>query len=66
MSARRRDALRRAEEFGVDLSLLRELLALTPTERLERHQRALELVLEVREAGRRQRAETERARRGAG
>ncbi len=31
--------LARAEAWGVDLSLLRESLALTPTERLERHRR---------------------------
>lgn len=36
---------------GIDLSLLRENLKLTPTERMEKHQRALALVLEVRRAG---------------
>ena len=57
----RENALERAVRFGVDLSLLRERLALTPTERLERHQRALELVLELQKAGVKQRAETERS-----
>ncbi|MDT0630333.1 hypothetical protein [Rubrivirga litoralis] len=37
-------ALDRAQAWGVDLSLLRETLRLTPTERVERHQRALDLV----------------------
>ncbi len=36
---------------GIDLSCLRANLRLTPTERLEKHQRALKLVKEVRNAG---------------
>ena len=36
---------------GIDLSLRRENLKLTPTEHLQKHRRALELVLEVRRAG---------------
>jgi len=36
---------------GVDLSHLRANLRLTPTERLEKHQQALKLVMEVRRAG---------------
>jgi hypothetical protein len=39
------------DENGVDISLLRENLKLTPTQRLEKHQRALEFHLEVRRAG---------------
>ena len=39
------------DENGVDLSLLRENLKLTPTERWRKHQRALYLTLEVRRAG---------------
>ncbi len=39
------------DENGVDVSLLRENLKLTPTERLEKHQKALELYQEVRRAG---------------
>ncbi|MBI3949015.1 MAG: hypothetical protein HY314_00960 [Acidobacteria bacterium] len=35
------EILRRAVEFGVDLSLLRERLKLSPTERLELHKQAL-------------------------
>ncbi len=44
-------ALARAEAFGIDLSLLRESLKLTPTERLLRHERALELANAFRRAG---------------
>lgn len=40
------------DENGIDLSLLRENLKLTPTERLRKHRRALGLVLEVQRAGR--------------
>lgn len=36
---------------GIDLSCLRENLRLTPTERLQKHQRALKLVKEVQSAG---------------
>ncbi len=39
------------DENGVDISLLRENLKLTPTERLEKMRRALALVREVRRAG---------------
>ncbi len=38
------------DENGVDVSLLRENLKLTPTERLQKHQRALHLYWEVRRA----------------
>lgn len=37
-----------AEQDGVDLTMLRERLRLTPTERLQRHQAALELVEALR------------------
>jgi hypothetical protein len=39
-----------AIEFGIDVALLLENLELTPTERLLRHQRSLELALELRRA----------------
>ena len=42
------NALARAEQDGLDLSLLRERLRLTPTERLQRHQVALEMVEALR------------------
>ena len=46
----RQAALDRAEAWGVDLSLLRETLRLTPTERIDRHQRALDMVTAFRDA----------------
>ena len=41
-----------AEKDGVDLSMLRERLGWTPTERLERHQEALALAEAIRNARR--------------
>jgi hypothetical protein len=41
--------LARAEHEGIDLSMLYEGLQLTPTERLQRHQMALELVEALRQ-----------------
>ena len=38
------------DENGVDVSLLRENLKLTPTERLQKHQNALRFFQEVRRA----------------
>jgi hypothetical protein len=43
-------------ESGVDLTLLKENLRLTPTERWQKNFRALELVEAFREAGRARRA----------
>jgi hypothetical protein len=45
-----REILSWAEQDGVDLSMLRERLRLTPTERLQRHQAALELVEAIKQA----------------
>ena len=39
------------DEWGMDLSLLRLNLSLTPEERLIRHQSALDLALELQNAG---------------
>jgi hypothetical protein len=47
------DAIRAAVEYGIDISLLRANLALTPAERLRRHQIALNTVEMLREAKRR-------------
>lgn len=47
------EILRRAEAFGVDFSLLRERLAWTPTERLERLFDVLEFVKALQAAGKR-------------
>jgi hypothetical protein len=38
-------------ESGVDLSLIRSNLRLTPTQRLEKHRQAMLAVMEVRSAG---------------
>ena len=43
------------DENGVDLSLLRENLKLTPEQRWLKHQRALRTILEVKRAGERTR-----------
>lgn len=51
------DMLAWAEQDGVDLSMLRERLRLTPTERLKRHQAALALV-EALQAAKRKQAHT--------
>ncbi len=39
------------DENGIDLSLLRENLKLTPTERLRKHNRAMLFVRELQRAG---------------
>jgi hypothetical protein len=41
-----------AEHEGIDLSMLYERLQLTPTERMQRHQMALELVEALRQVQR--------------
>lgn len=47
--------LQRAEEEGIDVSLLYERLSWSPTERIERHRQALEFAERLREAGKRKR-----------
>lgn len=46
-----RDVLAEAEREGIDLSLLRERLRLTPVERIARNEAALSFILDLREAG---------------
>lgn len=46
-------AWRAAMEYGFDMSLIEDALRLTPEQRLEQHQRALDLVLAVKAAGER-------------
>jgi len=46
------DPIERAIWYGIDLTLLRENLRRTPTERLERHRHALEAVEAIRKAAR--------------
>lgn len=43
-------AWRAACEYGFDMSLVEEALRLTPEQRLEEHQRALDLILEIESA----------------
>lgn len=44
-------AWRAAMDYGFDMSLVEDALKLTPEQRLEQHQRALDTVLAVKEAG---------------
>lgn len=46
-------AWRAAAEYGFDMSLVEDALRMTPEQRLEQHQRALDMILEVKEAGER-------------
>ncbi len=49
------DPLQRAVWYGIDLTLLKENLRRTPTQRLENHRRALEAVEAIRKAARERR-----------
>jgi hypothetical protein len=44
-------AWRAACEYGFDMSLVEDALKQTPEERLEEHQRALDMILEIKDAG---------------
>jgi len=44
-------AWRAACEYGFDMSLVEEALKQTPEERLDTHQRALDMILELQEKG---------------
>jgi hypothetical protein len=44
------DAVREAVEYGVDISLLRANLALSPAERMRRHQIALDRMRRLQKA----------------
>jgi hypothetical protein len=44
-------AWRAAMAYGFDMSLIEETLRLTLEQRLEQHQRALDLILEIKTAG---------------
>ncbi|MEN6425267.1 MAG: hypothetical protein ABFE13_07885 [Phycisphaerales bacterium] len=46
------DAIREAVEYGIDISMLRANVALTPAERLRRHQIALNTAEMLRKAKR--------------
>ena len=49
------DPIQRAIWYGIDLTLLKENLRRTPTERLENHRRALDAVEAIRKAARKRR-----------
>jgi hypothetical protein len=53
-------AVKRAQEEGIDLTLLYERLSWTPTERIEKHLRTLEFANELRKAGQEYRGQSER------
>jgi hypothetical protein len=44
-------AWRAAAEYGFDMSLVEDALQRTPEQRLELHQHALDMILELKEAG---------------
>lgn len=44
-------AWRAACDYGFDMSLIEEALKLTPEERLDAHQRSLDMILELQETG---------------
>jgi len=46
------DAIQKATEYGIDISMLRDNLARTPAERLRRHDIALQTVEMLRKARR--------------
>ncbi|HEY2921386.1 MAG TPA: hypothetical protein VGK77_20565 [Candidatus Binatia bacterium] len=53
-------ALKKAQEEGIDLTLLYERLSWTPTERLRRNYETTEAFEELRKAGQRHRAGNQR------
>ena len=52
-------ALKKAQEEGIDLTLLYERLSWTPTERIERHLQMLEFANDLRKAGERHRGRSQ-------
>ena len=44
-------AWRAASKYGFDMALIEDALSKTPEERLDAHQRALDMILELKEAG---------------
>jgi hypothetical protein len=44
-------AWRAAAEYGFDMSLVEDALRMAPEQRLEQHQHALDMILELKEAG---------------
>ena len=52
-------ALKKAQEEGIDLTLLYERLSWTPTERIEKHFQMLEFANELRKAGQKHRGQSQ-------
>jgi hypothetical protein len=52
-------ALQKAQEEGIDLTLLYERVSWTPTERIERHLQMLEFASELRKAGQKRRGQSQ-------
>ncbi|MBM4296176.1 MAG: hypothetical protein FJ143_00375 [Deltaproteobacteria bacterium] len=52
-------ALKNAQAYGIDLTLLYERLSWTPTERIEKHSQNLEFANELRKAGEEQRGRSQ-------
>ena len=52
-------ALKKAQEEGIDLTLLYERLSWTPSERIEKHLQTLEFANELRKAGRKHRGQSQ-------
>ena len=52
-------ALKKAQEHGIDLTLLYERLYWTPTERIEKHLHMLEFANELRKAGEKHRGQSQ-------
>ena len=46
-----KDAIKAADEYGIDVSLLYENLKRSPTERLEQNEQMLEFAQELKRAG---------------
>lgn len=53
-----KNPIEEAIDFGIDVTLLYDTLTLTPTERIELHQRMLETAEELRKAGKRKNAKS--------
>ena len=52
-----KDAIQEAIEYGIDVTLIYERKKSSPTERIERHQQALEFVEELKKAGKKKHGE---------
>lgn len=58
MKTKRNNAIQEAIKYGIDVSLLYRNISLTPTERIEWHQRMLEAAEELKKAGERKHVES--------